>query len=421
MKKTLVWMILLLMVIGSFTGLGVSAVEAKAKPTYKISPSSKTYYKNMMKYSTYNKYTKHYYLLRSYLERLEKTGGGTLVLKKGTYSISNALYIPSNVTIKLENNAKIVKSMKTGTRVFKASKSMFHFVRPSRSHKRKAYGGYSGEKNITFTAKGKAVISMNYVKDGNALLIGHNQNITIENIQFEKLHSGHFIEIDATKNSKIRNNTFTESKPSSGLNKEAINIDTPDLSTKGFDVIWSKQDKTPNRNMLIEGNHFYSLDRAIGTHKYSEGKLHTNIVIRNNTIDKMRNDAIRAMNWSNAIIEGNTIQNIVGSAANNKRGILASGVTNPTFRNNHFINMPRAMQFITWKNTGAGERYGIIYNSLSEKNLADLATNQIENCVEDFIRINPIYNKYGKSNTEFIPLQGKVWAENGEIIETLAQ
>jgi hypothetical protein len=36
-------------------------------------------------------------LLRSYLERLEKNGGGKLILKKGTYKITNTLYIPSNV------------------------------------------------------------------------------------------------------------------------------------------------------------------------------------------------------------------------------------------------------------------------------------------------------------------------------------
>lgn len=100
--------------------------EAKAKtPTYTITTSSKPYNTAYSKYSTYNQYTKHYYVLRSYLERLEKTKGGKLVLKKGTYTISNTLYVPSNVTIQLENGTKLVKGTKTGTSQFKASSSMF--------------------------------------------------------------------------------------------------------------------------------------------------------------------------------------------------------------------------------------------------------------------------------------------------------
>ncbi|MGG1574702.1 hypothetical protein [Fictibacillus sp. NRS-1165] len=66
------------------------AQASAAAPTYTVNPSSKTYKGLMMNFSTYNFYTKHYYLIRSYLEQqLEKTGGGTLILKKGTYSISN--------------------------------------------------------------------------------------------------------------------------------------------------------------------------------------------------------------------------------------------------------------------------------------------------------------------------------------------
>ncbi|WLV24400.1 right-handed parallel beta-helix repeat-containing protein [Aciduricibacillus chroicocephali] len=403
MRKLFVLVMLGCMLISFIPELNGGTVSAKGKPTYKISPASITYKKRLMNVSTYNKHTKHYYLLRTYLERLEQTGGGTLVLKRGTYSISNALYVPSNVTIQLENGAKILKTMKTGTRVFGPAASLFHFVRPSRSHKRSAYGGYSGEKNIAFIGKGNATINMNFAKNGNVLLAGHNQNLKIEGIRFENINGGHFIEIDATKNSVIRNNIFIGSKPTTGLNKEAINIDTPDKSTQGFNVVWSKQDKMPNRDILIEGNRFEDLDRAVGTHKYSEGKLHDNVVIRGNTIDRMRSDAIRVMNWSNAVIEDNTIKNVNTGKANN-RGILASGASNPTFRNNLFISVPRAMQFMVWKNSGPGSQYGIIYNSLTEQNIEDLKTNRIVDFKENFIRINTEYDKFDKSTTQIIPV-----------------
>lgn len=404
MKKILALVMLGCILLGLMPDFGGGIVSAKGKPTYKISPASNTYKKRMMKVSTYNKHTKHYYLLRTYLERLEQTGGGKLVLKKGTYKISNALYVPSNVTIQLENGAKILKTMKTGTKVFGPSASIFHFVRPSRSHKRSAYGGYAGERNIAFTGKGNAKINMSFAKDGNVFLIGHNQNVRIEGIRFENINGGHFIEIDATKNSVIRNNVFKGSKPSPGFNKEAINIDTPDRSTQGFNVVWSKQDKTPNRDMLIENNRFEDLDRAVGTHKYSGGMLHDKVVMRSNKIDRMRSDAIRVMNWSNAVIEDNTIQNVNAIKANN-RGILASGASNPTFRNNLFINVPRAMQFMVWKNSGPGSQYAIINNTLNEQNVEDLKTNRIVDFKEDFIRINTVYDKFDKSSTEFIPIK----------------
>src|SRR5699024_11639684 len=109
---------------------------------------------------------------------------------------------------------------------------------------------------------------------------------------FKNMHSGHFIEIDATKNAIIRNNTFRNSKPSEKENKEAINIDAPDKSTLGWNQKWSKFDKTPNSNMLIENNSFYNLDRAIGTHKYSGGQLHDQLIIKNKKIVNIHKDVI---------------------------------------------------------------------------------------------------------------------------------
>jgi hypothetical protein len=95
---------------GIFTLLAVFATytSAASKPTFSITPSSPTYKNVMTNYSTYNKYTKQYYVLRSYLEELEKRGGGTLILNSGTYTILNTLYVPSNVTIRFKNGVKMI-------------------------------------------------------------------------------------------------------------------------------------------------------------------------------------------------------------------------------------------------------------------------------------------------------------------------
>ncbi|WP_110937524.1 right-handed parallel beta-helix repeat-containing protein [Salipaludibacillus neizhouensis] len=396
--------LLILVVLTLWVIYPANSIEAKVE-IYTITPNSDTYNGEFMGDSTYNKHTKHYYLIRSYLEQLEETGGGTLVLEKGTYTVSNVLFVPSDVTIKLEDGAKIVNGNETGTSQFDADKSIFQFIRPSLGKEEGVYGKYNGEKNISIIGSGTATIDLNFEKDGIAIIAGHNQNIRIKNINFLNMYSGHFIEIDATKDAVISNNKFMNSIASSTEIKEAINIDTPDKLTNGWSSKWSKFDKTPNSNISIDSNIFYDLDRAIGTHKYSGGKYHDHIIIRNNKIEKMRQDPIRVLNWSNATIENNTFKNVDPGENNANRGIMASGAINPTFQNNVFEDIPRSMQFTAWKNSNSGSEYDVTYNELSEENKEALSTNTVINYVEGFIRINPKYKKYDKEHTEFIPVK----------------
>src|SRR5699024_1456570 len=199
-----------------------------------------------------------YYVIRSYLEHLEEIGGGTSELERGTYTVTNTLYVPSNVTIKLNNGVTLIKGSETGERVgsrageenINPSKSLFQFISPSKSDEKGVYGWYYVEINISIIGSGSATIDMDFFPDSFAIVAGHNDNLLIENISFINMNSGHFIEIDATKDAIIRNNKFMYSKPSPTLNKEAINIDTPDRSTLGWGFEWSTFDRTPNSNML---------------------------------------------------------------------------------------------------------------------------------------------------------------------------
>ncbi|MDR6998830.1 right-handed parallel beta-helix repeat-containing protein [Neobacillus niacini] len=372
-----------------------------ASKTYTITPTSKPYKGGMTNFSTYNKYTKQYYLLRSYLEHLEKIGGGTLILNKGTYTITNTLYVPSNVTIYFKSGSKILKGRDTGTRKFSPSKSIFQLVKPSDAYKNGIRSKYNGEKNIRFIGEGKAIIDLQFDEHTIAIVCGHNQNIQIQNIQFQHLNSGHFLEVDATENMLITNNYFIDSKASPKENKEAINLDTPDLLTKGFNNPWSNHDKTPNRNITINNNTFKNLDRAIGTHKYSEGKYHDQIIIQKNDIETTRMDAIRVLNWSNSIIEDNTIKNVAGQKGT-FRGILASGAMNPTFRNNKIENTARPIQFMPWKNSGPGSVYHPTYNHLTSENINSLKTNRAINTIESFIRINEVYNVFDRDTEKIV-------------------
>lgn len=377
---------------------GNEGIAATKKKTYTIGPTSKPCDKSD-RFTTYNKYTKQYYAIRSYLEKLEKEGGGTLVLKKGTYTIPNTLYIPDNTIVRLSKGVVIKKGTKTGTKKFKPAATIFSFCRTRDKDKKGAISKYNGVKNAQLIGEGKPIIDLAYSEGALAVAIGHTQNIKVKGIQFKNMNTGHFIELDASKDVSITNCTFMNHKDSYSNGKEAINIDTPDKSTEGFNVIWSAQDKTPNTNVKITKCTFKDLERAIGTHKYSGGKYHTKIEITNNKISGCDNDAIRVMNWKEVTMKDNTIQN-VGKRGDGKRGILVSGASKITIVNNVFNNVSRPMQFIAWKNTGNGSQYKITYNKLTAKEMEALKQNKISQTDEKFVRINSTYNEYVKDTVK---------------------
>lgn len=209
---------------------------ASAAKTYTISPNSAVYKENYKNASAYNSTTKQYFLIRSYLEMLEKKGGGKLILKKGTYKISNVLYIPSNVTIELKDGVIIKKTMKTNSKQMQPSGGIFELLEPSKAAKKGVHGKYNGVHNVKIYSTGKAVIDQAYKgKDGQnciGLVMCHNKNITIDGITFKNMKYGHFIEMDASNNVVVNNCTFTGYKASKRHTSEAINLDTPDKKTK---------------------------------------------------------------------------------------------------------------------------------------------------------------------------------------------
>jgi polygalacturonase len=339
-------------------------------------------------------------MLRSYLELLEKKGGGTLILSAGTYEICNTLYVASNITILLEDGVVIRKIEDTGTASMKSSFSLFQLVAPSKSKIPGAYSAYDGESNIRLLGEGNATIDMNYVSGAIGIIFAHNSGITVSGINFTSMQSGHFIELDASKNVIIENNTFSGHRPSRSGIKEAINLDTPDRSTGGIHVGWTSYDQTPNLEVIIRNNRFSNLERAIGTHKYSEGKYHENIQILNNTIENTVSDAIRIINWRTPTITGNTISN-VKEGSGTERAILASGLIHPDIRDNTFKNVARPIQLMPWKNNGAGGEYNITYNEVDYSEIELMLKNILEQVREPFIRVNQVHNVFNASTLRY--------------------
>lgn len=359
-------------VIDTSVDVGDSAVYA-AK-TYKVKPKSKA----SRKYCNSKKYTKQtriYFAIRERLEKLQKSGGGTLVFKKGTYVLTNALYVPSNVKIVFENGVVIKKGKKTGVKGWKASTSLFQLIKPSKSKKKNVYGKYNSSSNVTFEGIGNVVIDLRYYKKNHGIMAAHNNHLTIRNITFKNSNAGHFIELNSNANTLIENCKFIGSK--GDVIKEAINLDTPDKSTGGWSQKWSKFDKTPCTNVRINACYFANMGHAIGTHKYSYGYPHTNIQITNCTIVGTRGEeGIRMQNWVNPVIANNTISG--NNSSGNLQGIIGRGVSYPTITNNRISGFRKYAIFLRdgWNN-GKGNKYPHIYTYVSDANRDSFSTNVV--------------------------------------------
>ena len=390
-KKVLICALMALVCL-SFSFVAIDAPAYAATKTYTISTSSKPCDSSFLRYSTYNKYTKHYYLLRSYMEKFEKAGGGTLILKAGTYNMPVTVYVPSNVTIKFQDGVVLNKTKTTGTSQFTYSKSMFMLCAPSKAKVANKYAAgkykngyteYNGVHDVNFIGSGSVTLNLNYLNKGIGIDMAHTKNTTFSGIYFKKSKNCHFMEVDASYNVNVSNCTFRYAENTVANAKEAINLDTPDLKTGGFSAPWSSFDKTSNDKVTISNCKFYDLYRAIGTHNYSPGHKHTNITITGCTIKRMKSDAISAMYWKDAVITSNNISTIAHDKNDSGyRAILGPGTDNITIKGNTFSNMNRVAQFYSWKDDG----YGVINANITEQNKTDIKDNTFSNITEDFIR-----------------------------------
>lgn len=144
--------------------MSVCTVKTEAKDykqgkVYKITAKSKPLKASKFtKSSLYNKKTRMYFTIRSYMEKFQKKGKGTLILKKGTYTITNTIHVPSNVTIIFEKGVKIVKGTKTNKKKMPAAITLFQLIRPSNA-KRKAFTVPIMVRK-TFTLSAKAVFQL---------------------------------------------------------------------------------------------------------------------------------------------------------------------------------------------------------------------------------------------------------------------
>lgn len=361
-----------------------------------LRPETRPYRERYTDEDTYRGNTKGYYQLRSYMEQLEYCGGGTLTLKKGTYYISNAVCIPSNVKIVFEDGVVIKKTKAIYQTELDNHKVIFIFVPPSKEKKKESVSGYGGTHDMTMTGIGNVVIDCNNKLPGRGMDMGHCRNIVIENLTFHNQYGSHYIELNSSQNVIVRNCNFWKFRDYKGdTYKEAINIDGTDYAVNGFNHVWSKHDKTVCQNIEITNCKFTDLGTAIGSHTYvaNQGQqcYHTNIRITNNVFFGSTNCAIRALNWKNVLIADNSFRDIGIQNGAKNFSIFMGGVIDATVTRNAFANVyvpvtiRQQIQYELERKAG----YPISECQITDKNW------------EDLLRTNVIYGAVFKAAVRY--------------------
>lgn len=361
-----------------------------------LRPETRPYRERYTDEDTYRGNTKGYYQLRSYMEQLEYCGGGTLTLKKGTYYISNAVCIPSNVKIVFEDGVVIKKTKAIYQTELDNHKVIFIFVPPSKAKKKESVSGYGGTHDVTMTGIGNVVIDCNNKLPGRGMDMGHCRNIVIENLTFHNQYGSHYIELNSSQNVIVRNCNFWRFRDYKGdTYKEAINIDGTDYAVNGFNHVWSKHDKTVCQNIEITNCKFTDLGTAIGSHTYvaNQGQqcYHTNIRITNNVFFGSTNCAIRALNWRNVLIADNSFRDIGIQNGAKNFSIFMAGVIDATVTRNAFANVyvpvtiRQQIQYELERKAG----YPISECQITDKNW------------EDLLRTNVIYGAVFKAAVRY--------------------
>lgn len=399
--KNIIKSIIFSLAVFAFVITFSSGVYAKAK--YTVTPNKLTSVVKSTYSNFYNEYIKDYAGLNLYLDKLQKAGGGTLTIKKGTYTITNSIYVPSNVTIIFEDGVVFEKTSYTGKSDLKATSAMWQLCPRNKSKTTGSIGKYDGTKNAKLIAKGEVVFDMNGVK-GVTIIAAHNQNIEISGITFKGMNGGHYIELNGTKNAHIHDCKFKKAYASTldtYYVKEAINIDLADKKTGGLSATWVKQDKTPCNKVLIENNRFYGTGRAVGSHKYSQnskGKniYHKNITIRNNVFKDNYDNGIYVLSWKNTKIQNNKFYNIGNKSKKpysaGSHAISGGGVEKITITGNKFQDIKRnPIYFVVETNTGGGSEYKPIKVKITKKETKLMCNNTAIDCGYD---VNPIFKGY---------------------------
>lgn len=307
----------LLLACGLAIGVAANTETSKAAAKYTISKSTKPCDSSYSRLKSYNSKTKNYYTIKSYLERLKSKGGGTLVLKKGTYKVCSTLEVPSNVTIQMKNGATIKKTYVTGSSSLKPSKTLFKLSSPKAKD-------YKGTKKIVIKGAKNATINLGNVDNAIGIDLGHNYNVSISKIKFKGKKGGAYINIAGSKRVSVESCTFLNGQNKSGDKyKTAVTVNS----------IGS----VPCENIKFTSNSFTGLENGIASTKYKKSVYSTKVSVKKNTFTNMSSAAVLGKMWASPTITSNTVNRNDGTA-DTAAAVKLYSVTEPEVSQNNISN-----------------------------------------------------------------------------------
>lgn len=245
-----------------------------------------------------------------------KTGGGIVVIPKGTWNITDALRIYSNTQLNLDPNAVIKK-------MFPAKAMLYN------GDWQASYPKYNGHGNIvisggTWDARGTHFTT----KACNIFSIAHSKNLTIKDSVFLDVPGYHAIEINSSKDVKISNCKFMGFVDTGKRGfSEALQLDGAFRSSVFGQ--FGAYDKTVCKNVVVENCYFgnsktkgsVAWPAGVGSHSAdNEGKKvlsvvhHTGTQIKNSTFEGMTEWAVRTDSVHNdCTIDGNSFTSCEGA------------------------------------------------------------------------------------------------------------
>ena len=344
-----------LLAFGVLLGTAANAEKSQAAAKYTISKSTAPCNSSYRRLGSYNSKTKNYYTIKSYLERLKSKGGGTLVLKKGTYKVCSTLVIPSNVTIQLKSGAKIKKTYVTGSSSLKPTKTLFQLS----NSKAKAY---KGTRKVAITSTKKATIDLGKVDNAIGIDMGHNYYVTISNIKFTGKKGGTYINIAGSKRVRVENCSFTNGENKSGDKYKAA-------------VTVNSLGAVPCENVKIYSNTFSGLENGVASTKYKKSVYSTSVSVRKNTFTNVSSSAVMGKMWSAPVISSNTVKRNDATVSSATAFKLYS-MTEPEISKNNISSCRYAISF---------SRSASINNVVSAAKIESMKNNTVSNLAHYYV------------------------------------
>lgn len=175
--------------------------------------------------------------------------------------------------------------------------------------------------------------------------------------------------IYGSKKIKLSKNKFLNATAATKL--AAIRLETTTKSKTLYPLRWSAADRTANTVIQMTANTFTSQFSAIRTLDYLKGKTHSKINLSQNKFTKIKDTTIYMTAWKSPQMTKNTFD---GTKMKAEEAIIARGVSQPTIKQNTFI---QTKNIISFRAIYLNEKLFLadIANIVTAKNKKDLANN----------------------------------------------